>query len=899
MIEAPETAVATDARLDVAAAWREQSPELAEWAWSKVVHRVDVWGGYMPPELRKKYGKTTTRPAKRLRGKISLTMGTMVAHFVGANPDDVLGLHPIAPGDAPGRDMSKAMTVDIDKHEKDNADPIINRRAAIYYSEKARALGFVPLLWDSNGRGGFHLDIFLDALVATEAAYDFLENLISDWKDQGLTSEPEFFPMQRGLKGLPYGNWPRLIGRHHTDDFWPRVYDPDQGWTEGEDAVNVTLATPTSDHRLIPPANPAKIIERKPPAPRLDTGCNIEGDLVGVELVDKCFKWIRNTNDYNEWVQLGMAAHATDPSWASCAAWDSHSRHGDKYEPGECELKWPTFNASLGSAGVGAGMLVEKARETEPRFLKPGWRLLQMGKAAVGGNGKHEKAEPQADTEAPAEEKSAANFGPPISLTERPSPKMPGGIFTGWLGEMIDAVSDFAETPIELAANFGLAAIAAMVQGKVCVRLESSYFEPLCLWTMTVMESGNRKTAVQREMCRPLATWEQAQTAELSPKIREAVSQRKTIEGRIANLRSAAGKKSADVFDAAMKDIVDLEQTLPEIPRAERLFTGDVTTEHLGTMMAENNERLSIISDEGGIFETMAGRYSNGIQNLDLYLQGHSAAFVRVDRGSRPSVSLHAPTLTMGIAPQPIILQGILSKDGFRARGFTARFLYSLPPSPIGYRELRTIPIPPAVAASYEAQLHLLARIPWRMDGERRVSHILTLDGSAWRLWKSFQRDVENLMREGQALEHLRDWGGKLPGAAARLAGLLHAADFASCLLDNREIKDDAMGRAITLARFYLQTALVVFDVMGAAPGAVAARALWKGIEQARKPTFKARDAWMPLRGRWPTVDAIEPGFLTLLDHNYLAEMPNPDAGKRGRPSRMFRVNPSLTEGWQ
>jgi len=65
------------------------------------------------------------------------------------------------------------------------------------------------------------------------------------------------------------------------------------------------------------------------------------------------------------------------------------------------------------------------------------------------------------------------------------------------------------------------------------------------------------------------------------------------------------------------------------------------------------------------------------------------------------------------------------------------------------------------------------------------------------------------MMREGRKLEHLHDWGGKLPRAAARLAGLLHAADFASCLIENREIGGDAMGRAIVLARFYLESALI------------------------------------------------------------------------------------------
>lgn len=56
---------------------------------------------------------------------------------------------------------------------------------------------------------------------------------------------------------------------------------------------------------------------------------------------------------------------------------------------------------------------------------------------------------------------------------------------------------------------------------------------------------------------------------------------------------------------------------------APRLWTGDVTPERLQNMVAEQDERMAVISDEGGIFEVMAGLYNNGHANIDVLLQGH------------------------------------------------------------------------------------------------------------------------------------------------------------------------------------------------------------------------------------------------------------------------------------
>ena len=72
------------------------------------------------------------------------------------------------------------------------------------------------------------------------------------------------------------------------------------------------------------------------------------------------------------------------------------------------------------------------------------------------------------------------------------------------------------------------------------------------------------------------------------------------------------------------------------MPNVPRLVADDVTPEAAGTLLAEQNGRLGILSAEGGILGIIAGRYNNNIPNMDIWLKGHSGDPIRIDRKGRP-----------------------------------------------------------------------------------------------------------------------------------------------------------------------------------------------------------------------------------------------------------------------
>jgi hypothetical protein len=484
----------------------------------------------------------------------------------------------------------------------------------------------------------------------------------------------------------------------------------------------------------------------------------------------------------------------------------------------------------------------------------------------------------------------------PVLLDDFPVPAMKP--VPGIIGIFSQAVSDATETPIELCQGLALAVVATAIHGRVEVLVKPGYRESVNVWVNVALESGTRKSAVHAAATRPLLTWEAIQREEKESAIRQAESERRNQEARLKSLRLRYGKAKANELAEIKKEILTLELSLVDVPVRPKVWVQDVTVEHLGTLMASHNERMSILSAEGGIFDLMAGRYSNGVPNLDLFLQSHSGDPIRVDRGSREPVFLERPALSMGLSTQPDVLRAMADGPGFRGRGLLARFLYSLPDSRLGNRSLETEPVSREVREQWEAVIHRLLNLKGGTDENgKEIPHIINLSGSAYHEWLEFSRVVEVELREGGRFEHIRDWAGKLPGAVARLAGLIHCV---KCPYQpwGEPVALDTMQTALELGGVFSSHALKVFSLMGCDKSLDGARKVWRWIERSRITSFTKRDCYNSLKGSFPKVQDIEPVLDALEDRGYIAEVKHPSA-VRGRPSVAYHVNPILVEGWR
>ena len=480
---------------------------------------------------------------------------------------------------------------------------------------------------------------------------------------------------------------------------------------------------------------------------------------------------------------------------------------------------------------------------------------------------------------------------PRLDLTHLPS----------WGGDYARAIAADTETPPELPAGMVLVACSSATARRLQVMVKPGYFEPCNLWTVVALPPGNRKSAVQSAATAPLLAWERDQATTIEPEIKRITSERKTMEARAKEKRSKAAKERANSkAEELAREAADIDAELLDIPAPPQIWTSDATPERLGALLAEQGECMAWLSSEGGVFDLLQGRYSNGIPNLDLVLKAHSGDAERVDRGSRPPVFLKNPRLSIGLSPQPDVLRGLAAKPGFRGRGLLGRFLYLLPPSPLGYRRLESNPVPEEVRDAYSAGLR--AMLDWEAaideHGDERP-HVLLLSHEAHAKWHEFQRSIETQMRPGGELEHFTDWAGKAPGAAARLSGVLHGIKHAHGRPWDATITAETMNSALEIMAIITQHSLAALDMMGADPTIAAARLVWNWIERGRLDRFTVREAFNALRGTFPRVAMLRGALEALEERGYL-EVIEPQRDGPGRPpSPIVVVRPEIAWNWR
>ena len=254
-------------------------------------------------------------------------------------------------------------------------------------------------------------------------------------------------------------------------------------------------------------------------------------------------------------------------------------------------------------------------------------------------------------------------------------------------------------------------------------------------------QDGGDRAAIRA----PIDDYQDSERERLEPEFRRLLSEHKSKFATIDKLRKKLKVESPDALKEQSRHIADLEAELPDEPHRITLTTLDATPEALEQLMQANRGRMAVISDEGGMFDIMSGRYSfeaePGCVSQGAYgwpAQHRPVFSKRLHRAAR--------LFTMCIVPQPGVIQGLKDKPFMRNRGLLARFLYAIPESPIGKRENSPVSIPDGIHLDYRAVIARL--LGWQPERPLRLG----LTEPAYREWKELQRYVERLMGAGQVL---------------------------------------------------------------------------------------------------------------------------------------------------
>jgi hypothetical protein len=472
-------------------------------------------------------------------------------------------------------------------------------------------------------------------------------------------------------------------------------------------------------------------------------------------------------------------------------------------------------------------------------------------------------------------------------------PEFPVNALPEWLRLYVCSLSEQTQTPIDLPGVLSLAVLALCVAKKARIQARAGWSEPLNLYTVTVLPPASRKSAVFSDLLSPINEWEQAECERMRPIIAVMDAERKMMTSRFEKAtKEASTAKDTLARQECEEEVRRLAEQIAafRVPASPRLLTKDCTPERLNGLLAEQNGRMGLFSPEGDVFDMIAGRYSDKGPVMTPYLEAHNGDTLIVDRQTRTEY-ISDPALSMGLTVQPDVLRGLSAKPQMRGRGLLARFFYSLPPDNIGWRRIETGKVGEEALRSYRNGINRLQQWEperWEENGPFKPIWI-NLSPEAQKIFDAWCGEIEERLRPEGDLGTLTDWGGKLCGGVARIAGVLHLAEYGETV---REVSAPTMQAAITVGEYFAAHAKAAFGEMNCDQDTDHARYLLKWILRTKQTTFTRREAQRSNQSRFKSAEHLDKPLKILIERGYIRPLEKEPVAFR--PSEQYAVNPHI-----
>jgi hypothetical protein len=383
--------------------------------------------------------------------------------------------------------------------------------------------------------------------------------------------------------------------------------------------------------------------------------------------------------------------------------------------------------------------------------------------------------------------------GPPAPVEATP---FPVSALPEWCQPFVVELARQNQTPVDLPALVAIGAMSAVAtQHRSTLKVVGTWVEGPNLYLAVAMPPGAGKSPVMNALIAPVEEVERRNIADKADTRRTLAAQMVTLEKRVKDLT----KDLESTDDPGPRLIEDWKDATAELEDARasiddgRMLADDTTPEALIALLARNGHTISLISTEGGMFDSLGRYVERGTPpNLDGLLKIWSGDTVKVDRKSGEPIQLTNPRATVCLTVQPSIVAKVLGNNEFVGRGLVARFMLAQPESYVGRRDMMAVAEVDEVAASQ-----------WRdgimslYDAGRRD---MVLDGLALTTFLGFRHHLEQRRFIGGDLEGptLVEFSTKCESSVARLALIFALADNAD------HVSMDHMTRAIQVGHYWV-----------------------------------------------------------------------------------------------
>ena len=389
----------------------------------------------------------------------------------------------------------------------------------------------------------------------------------------------------------------------------------------------------------------------------------------------------------------------------------------------------------------------------------------------------------------------------------------------GWMKEFVQAVAASVQVSPDMVAVPLLATLCVPLQNRFVVRVDSSYTEPLCLYTLTIARPSERKSAITHILEAPLWEWQKI-----------------------------------------------MNDDLAEDQKPTTLYVTDATPEKLAKLMTENKGAIALISDEPDALAVAAGLRYGKSRNLGLMLQAWSAGHLMIQRATNDQrISIDRAVMSVAVMSQPSFVEALMKDGEMSNRGFMQRFLYAKPLSQVGNRSFIKPGIPEHLINEYYGFMQEMLRL--NTDSLRELRIAPEAEERVTELFDAIEQSI------GQE-KTLEGWHGKLFGQCMRIAGVLHCVKWGK-KAEEHAIDLETIESVFSLAVYFQSHARVVFTDVDKPEYVEDARELYRRMKESGKTEFTKSDLYA-LTNRNMSKKRLEEAIVSLW-HSQHITIPNPN----------------------
>jgi hypothetical protein len=460
------------------------------------------------------------------------------------------------------------------------------------------------------------------------------------------------------------------------------------------------------------------------------------------------------------------------------------------------------------------------------------------------------------------------------------TPPFPVDCLPSIVADYVKAVAENTQTAIEMSGVLALGVLAIVMQGKAIIQVNNDYSEQLSLYTVAILESGERKSSIIKHFTKPINEYESKYNQDKKNDFAVSKAKKRSLQKRVKYLEDMLAKKFDDVelqaeLEVAAKELDDFEETIPI-----RLLLNDVTPEKLIEILDKQGGRIGISSGEGNLFDLLASRNDRGTTLLEPMLKGYSGDRLTVDRITRDSNTIDNPHISIVVTAQPCVLTKVIANDDYSGRGLNSRFLFVRCGSIMGVRKSTSPSIPEEVKTKYCDLIFDFL--------EYEDVRVFTLSKEAEKERQRFYDIIEK--RLVNDWHFMREFSAKFIGTTLRIAGLIHGAENKH---DN-VISVETLKKAIEIAECLGKHAENVYLNMGADEVIKDSKHILKRLEETGYKSPISKTELQSLCQRFnKKVDELNKAIAFLESKNYLKSV-KIRSGKKGRPAEWIYINPLL-----